>query len=261
MPNEDAADQYNTVLKMAEKRSLVDAGLKLPLVSELFTQDLEEQVDVSGLKKQNTTTQPDMQPSGNYDESVRTDEPQALSQRQPTPDQITKLIELAKECGVPLPDFSKRIKEYLHWGPEVKISKKYLRETLTMAQYDEIYQIFEEHRQSQQAHDDEQLIDQEVDVLDYPTHEATPEPPVDTPSASVTIEASEDADATTGQVEPLDAHAYATAKQIFQLNALAKKIGDDAYTNLQHTLEQHPEGLPREEYDRIHASLLKQQAD
>jgi hypothetical protein len=44
LPNEDPADLYNTVLKMAGKRAIVDAALKLPLVSELFTQDLEEQL-------------------------------------------------------------------------------------------------------------------------------------------------------------------------------------------------------------------------
>lgn len=42
--NADLADQYNTVLKMADKRATVAAALKLPLVSELFTQDLEEQI-------------------------------------------------------------------------------------------------------------------------------------------------------------------------------------------------------------------------
>ncbi len=45
VPNDDLADQYNTVMKMATKRSIVDAVLKLPLVSELFTQDLEEQIN------------------------------------------------------------------------------------------------------------------------------------------------------------------------------------------------------------------------
>lgn len=44
VPNADLADTYNTVLKMAAKRALVDASFKLPLVSELFTQDLEEQI-------------------------------------------------------------------------------------------------------------------------------------------------------------------------------------------------------------------------
>jgi len=44
VPNPDLADTYNTVLKMAAKRALVAATLHLPLVSELFTQDLEEQI-------------------------------------------------------------------------------------------------------------------------------------------------------------------------------------------------------------------------
>jgi hypothetical protein len=42
--NEDLADQYNTVLKMADKRALVAAVCKLPLVSEIFTQDVEEKI-------------------------------------------------------------------------------------------------------------------------------------------------------------------------------------------------------------------------
>ncbi len=41
-PNEDIADQYNTILKMANKRSLVDAVLKVTAASDIFTQDLEE---------------------------------------------------------------------------------------------------------------------------------------------------------------------------------------------------------------------------
>jgi hypothetical protein len=44
VPNQDLPDVYNTVLKMSGKRAMVDAVLKLPLVSELFTQDLEEQI-------------------------------------------------------------------------------------------------------------------------------------------------------------------------------------------------------------------------
>jgi hypothetical protein len=41
------ADHYNTVLKMAEKRALVGAATKLPLVSELFTQDIEPGEDAT----------------------------------------------------------------------------------------------------------------------------------------------------------------------------------------------------------------------
>lgn len=54
VPNQDLADIYNTVLKMAGKRAMVDAVLKLPLVSELFTQDLDEQVADAVQRKQET---------------------------------------------------------------------------------------------------------------------------------------------------------------------------------------------------------------
>lgn len=40
--NADLADQYNTVLKMAEKRSLVDVVLRVAGASDIFTQDIEE---------------------------------------------------------------------------------------------------------------------------------------------------------------------------------------------------------------------------
>lgn len=40
--NEDIADQQNTILKIAEKRSLVNATLKATRASGLFTQDMEE---------------------------------------------------------------------------------------------------------------------------------------------------------------------------------------------------------------------------
>ena len=40
--NEDPADQWNTVLKMAKKRALVDAVLGIGACSDLFTQDLDD---------------------------------------------------------------------------------------------------------------------------------------------------------------------------------------------------------------------------
>lgn len=40
--NPDVADQYNTILKMANKRSLVAAVLNVTAASDIFTQDLED---------------------------------------------------------------------------------------------------------------------------------------------------------------------------------------------------------------------------
>ena len=45
VPNEDVADQYNTVLKMANKRSLVAAVLNVTAASDIFDQDLDDDLD------------------------------------------------------------------------------------------------------------------------------------------------------------------------------------------------------------------------
>lgn len=42
---ENPADYYNTVLKMAKKRSLVDASLTTTAASDIFTQDVEELIE------------------------------------------------------------------------------------------------------------------------------------------------------------------------------------------------------------------------
>jgi hypothetical protein len=42
VPNEDLADQWNTIIKMADKRSLIAALLNGTAASDIFNQDLEE---------------------------------------------------------------------------------------------------------------------------------------------------------------------------------------------------------------------------
>ncbi len=49
VPNEDVADQYNTVLKMANKRSLVAAVLNATAASDIFTQDIEDMPQTSAV--------------------------------------------------------------------------------------------------------------------------------------------------------------------------------------------------------------------
>jgi hypothetical protein len=44
--NPDIADTYNTILKMAKKRALVDAVLTVTAASDIFTQDIEDQHDL-----------------------------------------------------------------------------------------------------------------------------------------------------------------------------------------------------------------------
>lgn len=71
-PNQDLADSYNTVLKMADKRAMVNAVLKLPLVSELFTQDLDEQVaDARKAKAETTARRQEPEPRKNAEPTAR----------------------------------------------------------------------------------------------------------------------------------------------------------------------------------------------
>jgi hypothetical protein len=44
--NDNPADQYNTVLKMAKKRALVDATITVTAASDIFTQDVEDFKDL-----------------------------------------------------------------------------------------------------------------------------------------------------------------------------------------------------------------------
>lgn len=48
--NPDIADTYNTVLKIGKKRSQVDAALTVTAASDLFTQDLEENVSDDAMR-------------------------------------------------------------------------------------------------------------------------------------------------------------------------------------------------------------------
>ncbi len=48
IPNDDIYSQVNTIKKMSKKRALVDAGLSVGRLSDLFTQDLDDFVDAEG---------------------------------------------------------------------------------------------------------------------------------------------------------------------------------------------------------------------
>ncbi len=52
MENRDLIDQWNTVIKMAKKRALVDLALTISGASEKFTQDVEDQVDTTPAEHQ-----------------------------------------------------------------------------------------------------------------------------------------------------------------------------------------------------------------
>ena len=66
VPNDDMATQVNTILKMAKKRALVDVSLFIASLSDIFTQDIEDNpdyyannnVETEGNNSNNHTTTP-----------------------------------------------------------------------------------------------------------------------------------------------------------------------------------------------------------
>ena len=62
VPNDDIYSLVNTILKMAEKRALVDAALHAGRLSNVFTQDIEDITDISGGSPKQPQSQPQPQP-------------------------------------------------------------------------------------------------------------------------------------------------------------------------------------------------------
>src|SRR5215510_224243 len=60
----------------------------------------------------------------------------------PTADQINSLVEMARSCGVDLVSFGRHIRQLMELPEEVKITKKFLRDSMTMEQYESAWQYY-----------------------------------------------------------------------------------------------------------------------
>ena len=182
-------------------------------------------------------------PQGQPGAVARTEAPEGET---PTADQISSLVELARSCGVDLASFGNHMRQLMNLSEETRITKKFLRETMTMAQFDSAWQHYNELLKKQV----------EEDVLDYP-------PPVDAAwpgeSGAVTSptgegQETEPSEPTSTDEIPADG-PYATPQQIASLKLLAKQVGDDAYADVQDMLDHHPEGLVASVYEIIKQRL------
>jgi hypothetical protein len=169
----------------------------------------------------------------------------------PTADQISSLVEMARSCDVDLVSFGRHMRQLMDFPAEIKITKKFLRETMTMAQYESAWQHYNEVLKKHV----------EEDVLDFP-------PPGEQLSAA-------DSEAIASQSEtgphketskPMDtstAHAdamYATPQQIARLKLLAQRVGGDAYADVQDMLEHHRDGLTLEVFEVVKQRLKSRKA-
>jgi hypothetical protein len=164
----------------------------------------------------------------------------------PTADQISSLVEMARSCGVDLASFGRHMRQLMDLPAETKITRKFLRDSMTMAQYESAWQHYGEVLKKHV----------EEDVLDFP-----PLGGDDPPEDSEAVASQSEAGQQRGVSETIDASAapsrgtYATPQQIARLKLLAQQIGDDAYADVQDMLDHHREGLALDVYEVVKQRL------
>jgi len=164
----------------------------------------------------------------------------------PTADQISSLVEMARACGVDLTSFGHHMRGLMQLAEDTKITKKFLRESMTMAQYEVAWQHYNEGLK--------QHVEDEVSG---------------DPAAGDEEASSGDSEASSVSTEAFELHAdaeapsdgtYATPQQISTLKLLAKQVGDDAYADVHDMLDHHPEGIMIGVYEIIKQRLKARKA-
>lgn len=171
---------------------------------------------------------------------------EARGEVHPTADQINSLVEMARSCGVDLVSFGRHMRQLMELPEATKITKKFLRDSMTMEQYESAWQhysaVLKQHI--------------EEDVLDFPS-------PDEQGSSAASEVIAQQLETAVGR-EPLEpsntfpARAegrYATPQQIARLKLLAQQVGDDAYADVQDLLDHHREGMALDVYELIKQRL------
>jgi hypothetical protein len=168
----------------------------------------------------------------------------------PTADQISSLVEMARSCGLDLASFGRHMRQLMDLPAETKITKKFLRDSMTMAQYESAWQHYSEVLKKHV----------EEDVLDF-LPPSQPDSPGDSKADANQSEVGQQRDVS----EPVETSTapsrgmYATPQQITRLKLLAQQVGDDAYADVQDMLDHHREGLPLEVYEVVKQRLRSRQ--
>ena len=169
----------------------------------------------------------------------------------PTADHISALVELARSCGVDLAGFGDHMRGLMDLPAETKITKKFLRESMTMMQYEDAWRYYSEVLKKHV----------EEDILDFPppgghaplSDSGAPSRPGETAPEGDSVEqaasSTPDADA-----------SYASPQQIARLKHLAQQVGDDAYADVPDMLDHHREGIAMDVYEVVRQRLKSRKA-
>lgn len=134
---------------------------------------------------------------------------------------------------------------------ETKITRKFLREAMTMAQYESAWQYYSEVLKKHV----------EEDVLDFPPPSEQTSP-ADSQAFVSQGDAGEQKDASEPDGTSMGASRsiYATPQQIARLKLLAQQVGDDAYADVQDMLDHHREGITLDVYQVVKQRLRGRRA-
>jgi hypothetical protein len=171
----------------------------------------------------------------------------------PTADQISSLVEMARSCGVDLVSFGRHMRQLMDLPAETKVTRKFLRETMTMAEYESAWQHYSEVLKRHV----------EEDVMDF-----HPQPEADSLGESEALASRDEAERKGDVSEPVDTSLaspqargkYASPQQVARLKLLAQQVGDDAYADVQDMLDHHREGLALEVYEVVKRRLQDRKA-
>jgi len=120
--NENIADSFNTILKMAKKRAHVDAVLTALSVSDMFTQDLEEikqnqemldDVEEATVVETKDKPQPQAPPATPSGETfVNTPQAQSRDERKITDGQVRRMMAIANKQKMPVDEVDRLCLSY-----------------------------------------------------------------------------------------------------------------------------------------------------
>ena len=180
---------------------------------------------------------------------------ESLEDMHPTADQISSLVELARSCDVDLVSFGQHMRQLMNLPEETKVTKKFLRESMTIAQFEVAWQHYSETLK--------RLVEEVVvaeDVLDYPSPDEASWGKSEATTSPTAEGQGTDASEPASTADAASDDTYATPQQIAGLKRLAQQVGDDAYVDVQNMLDRHPEGLVISVYEIVKQRLRARKA-
>jgi len=176
---------------------------------------------------------------------------EAPAEGHPTTDQISSLVEMARSCGVDLTSFGNHMRRLMQLAGDTKITKKFLRESMTMAQYEVAWQHYNEvlKKHVEEGVSDDPAAGDGVSPGESEDLAGSAEAGQLTDASEAAFTADAFSDAT-----------YATPQQIAALKRLAQQVGDGAYADVQDMLDHHSEGLGLGVYEIVKQRLRARKA-